>query len=73
MSTSDFSYKPATTNFMKNRPVGAAMIHGNKWTEVRTATTMAIGAFRDYAHAPKKTTFHRRFENGLHEYIYNKF
>jgi len=38
---------------MKNRPVGAALIRGNKWTDGRMATTMAIGAFRDYTQAPK--------------------
>jgi len=34
---------------------------------------MPIGAFRDYVHAPEKTKYHPRFQNGLHEYICNKF
>ena len=53
--------------------MGGAIIHANKWTDRRTATTMAIGAFRDYAHAPEKTKYHPRFQDGLHEYICKKF
>jgi hypothetical protein len=57
---------------MKNRPVGAALVHGIKWTDGRIAMTMAIGAFRDYTQAPK-IKLHPRLQNVLYEYIWNKF
>ena len=37
------------TNFTKIRSVGAALIHADR----RTDTKKPIGAFRDYANAPK--------------------
>jgi len=35
------------------RQVGAALIEGEKWMDGREAMTKLIGAFRDYADAPK--------------------
>ena len=43
---------PPISNFTKVRPVGAALIHEDR----RTDMTKVTGAFRDFANAPKNAT-----------------
>jgi hypothetical protein len=47
------SYNPIS-NFKEIRPVGAALIHAEEWTNRWTDMTEVIGAFRDNANAPNK-------------------
>jgi hypothetical protein len=40
---------------METRPVGAALIHADGWTDRRTDMTKLRGAFRDHANPPNKS------------------